>query len=132
MTYKLIVTAILLLTPALATPQTGLIGASEDKPMYVCSEKHSQPCASPPSAKYDPDPEYPEKAREEKVGATVVLWAIITTEGTASHIRVAKSAGQGFDEAAIDGVKRWRFDPGLYDGKPVPVMINIAVNFKPD
>ena len=98
--------------------------------MYVCSDKHGQPCASPPKALFSPDPDYPEGARQNNLSGTVVLWTIVTTEGTASNIKVAKSAGHGFDEAAIASVKRWKFEPGQYDGKPVAVKINIEVNFK--
>jgi len=98
--------------------------------MYVCSREHGQPCASAPRATYHPNPFYPEEARRQKLSGRVVLSTIITTEGTAANLRISKSAGHGFDEAAIECVKRWKFDPGLYDGKPVPVAMEMEVDFK--
>jgi TonB family protein len=110
--------------------QTGLIGTSE-KPMYVCTPTRGQPCAEPPRQVYSPDPDYPEEAQKEGLPGTVVLWTIITKEGKASNIRVRTAAGHGFDEAAIAALSRWKFDPATYEGKPVAVQINVAINFKP-
>jgi TonB family protein len=36
----------------------------------------------------------------------------------------------GLDEKAIEAVRLWRFEPGLKDGKPVPVEVSIEVNFR--
>jgi TonB family protein len=109
--------------------QTGIVGSSE-QPMYVCSKLHGQPCAEPPRETYAPDPD-PDEAKKAGLAGRVVLLAIITEEGKAQRIRVSTPAGHGFDEAAIDCVKRWKFDPGTYEGNPVPVLINLEFNFKP-
>jgi protein TonB len=42
---------------------------------------------------------------------------------------VVKTAGLGLDENAVAAVGSWGFKPGLKDGMPVPVMIDIEVNF---
>jgi outer membrane biosynthesis protein TonB len=36
----------------------------------------------------------------------------------------------GLDEKAIEAVQQWRFKPGYKDGRPVPVMANVEVNFR--
>jgi hypothetical protein len=36
----------------------------------------------------------------------------------------------GLDEKAVEAVKRYRFKPAMLQGKPVPVEVNIEVNFK--
>jgi protein TonB len=33
-------------------------------------------------------------------------------------------------EKAIEAVSRYRFKPAMKDGKPVPVMVNVEVNFR--
>jgi periplasmic protein TonB len=36
----------------------------------------------------------------------------------------------GLDEQAVNAVERWKFEPAKKDGQPVPVMINVEVNFR--
>jgi TonB family protein len=36
----------------------------------------------------------------------------------------------GLDEEAIKAVSRWKFAPGLVDGKPVSASISIMVQFQ--
>jgi protein TonB len=85
---------------------------------------------SAPRALSTPDPEFSEEARKNKWQGTVILYAIVGIDGRAHNVRVVRSLGMGLDEKAIEAVARdWRFDPGRKDGRPVPVEINIEVNF---
>jgi protein TonB len=36
----------------------------------------------------------------------------------------------GLDEKAVEAVKQYKFKPAMMQGKPVPVEINIEVNFQ--
>jgi TonB family protein len=83
-----------------------------------------------PKATYSPDPAYPEEARRAKYQACVVLWLVVDAEGSPQKIRIQQAAGMGLDEEAIEAVKQWRFEPATRNGQPVPVMINVEVNFR--
>jgi periplasmic protein TonB len=85
---------------------------------------------SAPKVLYDPDPEYSEEARKAKYQGTVVLWLVVSPDGHPQQIRVQRSLGMGLDEKAIEAVRQWRFEPAKKDGQPVPVMINVEVNFR--
>jgi periplasmic protein TonB len=85
---------------------------------------------SAPKVVYDPDPEYSEEARKAKYQGTVILWLVVSPEGKPQQIRVQRSLGMGLDEKAIEAVRNWRFEPAKKDGQPVPVMINVEVNFR--
>ena len=86
----------------------------------------------PPSAVYSPDPSYPAAPRRAGFQATVMLWLVVDTDGSPKRIRVQQSAGMGFDEAAIDMVKTWRFQPATRNGEPVPVEVMVETNFRLD
>ena len=85
---------------------------------------------SAPKVVYDPDPEYSEEARKAKYQGTVVLWLVVAPDGKPQQIKVQRSLGMGLDEKAIEAVRQWRFEPAKKDGQPVPVMINVEVNFR--
>jgi TonB family protein len=85
---------------------------------------------TPPRAIYHPDPEYSEEARQDKFQGTCVLRLIVGREGTPRDIKVTQSLGHGLDEKAIEAVKRWTFEPGQKDGKPVATVINVQVSFR--
>ena len=85
---------------------------------------------SAPKVTYAPDPEYSEEARKGKIEGVVVLWMIVTPEGTVRDVKVARSLGHGLDEKAIEAVKKWKFEPALKDGQPVAVQINVKCSFR--
>lgn len=83
-----------------------------------------------PKAIYDPEPEYSEEARRVKHQGVVILSVVVDQQGRARDIRVARSLGMGLDEKAMDAVKIWKFSPGMKDGIPVAVRVNIEVSFR--
>jgi TonB family protein len=85
---------------------------------------------SAPAVLYKIDPEYTEDAREAKYSGTVVLYIEVDPSGHAKNMRLVKGIGHGLDEKAIEAVNKWRFRPGMKDGKPVVVAAHIEVNFR--
>ena len=85
---------------------------------------------SSPRAIYDPDPEYSDEARKARYQGIVVLTLVVDPSGRAREIHVARALGMGLDEKAIAAVKQWRFAPGMKDGHPVAVQVNVEVNFR--
>jgi|SRR5579863_354984 len=89
------------------------------------------PCAAPPPrAVFAPDPAYSEEARKAHYDGTCVLWMIVGTDGRAHDIKVARQLGRGLDEKAIEAVKEWKFEPAMYQGKPVATKINVEITFR--
>jgi periplasmic protein TonB len=79
---------------------------------------------------YKVEPDYSDEARQARCHGTVVLGVIIDELGQPKHIRVLKPLGLGLDEKAMQAVERWRFSPGIKDGRPVCVAANVEVNFQ--
>jgi protein TonB len=83
-----------------------------------------------PGCLYCPQPQFSDEAVKAKYQGTVLLIAIITADGRATDIHIAKGLGLGLDEKAIEAVRTWRFRPALGpDGKPAAVRQTIEVTF---
>jgi TonB family protein len=75
-------------------------------------------------------PVYPPAAKQAGVTGLVRLSVVIGKDGRVDpNIRVEKSAGLLLDEAALDAVKRWVYQPTLLNGNPVEVATTVEVNF---
>jgi TonB family protein len=85
---------------------------------------------SAPVPVFRPEPEYSEEARKAKWQGAVMLSLVVDENGVPQDIKVVRSLGLGLDQKAIEAVQKWRFKPGLKDGKAVPVTANIEVNFR--
>jgi len=77
-------------------------------------------------------PEYPELARRARLEANVILQAIVYKDGTVGDITVLKCnrPNVGFEDAAINAVAQWRYQPATQGGKPVDVYFTIVVDFE--
>lgn len=76
------------------------------------------------------DPIYPEVARQSNLSGVVKLDVVIGTDGTVSQL-TALGGPEVLQQAAMDSVKWWRFQPYLVNGQAVPVQTTIAVEFRP-
>ena len=84
----------------------------------------------PPKVIHAPDPGYSEVARQKKVQGSVVLALIVDESGKPSTTIVTLPLGYGLDERALYAVRTWTFKPATFQDKPVPVGINVEVNFR--
>jgi protein TonB len=91
-------------------------------------------CVTPPMLARRVEPKYPKSALKQRVSATIVLNATVSTSGTVESISVKSSTtpGLGFEQAAIDAVKQWRYRPALIARKKVSAIWTIVVTFSQD
>jgi TonB family protein len=77
-------------------------------------------------------PQYTPEAMKARIQGTGILTAVIRTDGTPADVKMTKSVDTeyGLDKQAVDAISQWRFEPGLKDGKPVPVRVDIEVRFR--
>jgi protein TonB len=76
-------------------------------------------------------PRYPDVARVARIEGNVILQAVIDREGAVDEIQVLRSSqpGVGFEDAAIEAVAQWRYEPATQGGRPVEVYFTIVVDF---
>src|SRR5271165_1047619 len=74
------------------------------------------------------NPVYPPLARQARVSGTVVLRAIIGTDGSIENLTLV-SGHPMLAPAAIEAVKQWKYRPYLLNGNPIKVDTEVTVNF---
>ncbi|MEZ5566692.1 MAG: TonB family protein [Gammaproteobacteria bacterium] len=78
------------------------------------------------------EPRYPRIALARQVAGAVHVAFVVDRSGKPQDPRVVSSEPDDiFDEAALDAVKRWRFDPPRVNGIRQPVHTEIRLVFKP-
>jgi TonB family protein len=83
---------------------------------------------APPRKVKDASPVYPREAVESRSEGTVVLEALIDSEGNVTRVKVLRSVPL-LDQAAIDAVKQWKYEPTIVEGVGVPVVNTVSVTF---
>ena len=82
----------------------------------------------PPVKVRDVKPIYPAEAQAAGVQGVVILEVTIDTAGNIFEGRVLR--GQPLlDQAALDAVKQWQFQPTMLNNELVPVIMTVTVNF---
>jgi TonB family protein len=82
----------------------------------------------PPTRTQFAEPVYPPTARAAQVQGVVILEVVIGADGAVSNARVLRSIPL-LDQAALDAVRQWRYEPTLLNGVPTPVIMTATVNF---
>jgi TonB family protein len=77
----------------------------------------------------DVSPEWPDRARRAGLTGTVVLECVIDVDGHVQAVKVL-SGHRSLADAAAAAVRKWRYTPTEVDGKAVPVIMTISVNYR--
>lgn len=85
---------------------------------------------SAPQLIYAPDPEFSDEARRAKYQGVCVVSLVVDAQGNPQRVQVLRHLGMGLDEKALEAVRQYKFKPAMLQGKPVPVEVNIEVNFR--
>jgi TonB family protein len=83
-----------------------------------------------PRIDYQMQPAFTPEAGAAKVNGRVLLMFDVDTNGQATDIWVLRSLGFGLDKAAVDALRKYRFTPASYKGRPVETQLVIDINFK--
>lgn len=82
-----------------------------------------------PTAVFQPAPPYPYELKRTGVEGTVNVEFIVDAQGEVVHARVVSSTHTGFEEAAIVGVLKWKFRPGIKAGRKVNSRMLVPIRF---
>lgn len=83
-----------------------------------------------PTATERTPPSFPARARSLGQSGSVTLSFVVDIDGSTQDVHVVEAEPPGvFDDAAVDAVKTWRFEPGQFEGSPVAVRVRQTLRF---
>jgi TonB family protein len=88
-------------------------------------------CMNPiPGAKVnDVTPVYPQMAKIARIQGIVATEALIDKTGSLQNLRIVSTDNPLLNQATLDAVKQWRYEPGTCGGQPVELETLIEVSY---
>lgn len=84
-----------------------------------------------PQGGYQVRPSYPAAPRRLGIQGTTMLRVHVLADGRIGDVRVQESAGHPeLDDAAVDAVRRWRFEPARRGAEAIAMWVLLPVEFK--
>ena len=74
-------------------------------------------------------PLYPDRERRNSVKGRVVVVFVVNHEGKVVDPRIERSSNSSFDRPALNAIKKWRFTPGIKDGRKVRTRMRQPFSF---
>jgi TonB family protein len=75
------------------------------------------------------NPAYPMDLADYSISGPVVLRVIVDEKGKTRVVDIVTPMGFGLDQAAINAMNRWEYEPAKRDGVPVKVYVRVQFNF---
>jgi TonB family protein len=73
-------------------------------------------------------PRFPREAQDSGIAGVVLIEVSLNEAGVMTGARVLRSVPI-LDEAALDAVRNWHYEPTMMDGRAVPAKLTVTVNF---
>jgi TonB family protein len=91
-----------------------------------------QPGLVLPTLKSRIEPTYTTVALRGRITGTVTIEAVVLADGTVGQARIAQSldSKSGLDDQALGAAREWTFVAGMLNGRPVPVIVTIVLEFR--
>jgi TonB family protein len=77
------------------------------------------------------NPQYPEALKPYGITGSVLMHVIVDEKGKPTVSDIMEPAGFGLEQAAIDAVQQWEYEPARSNGTPVKVYFRVRINFSP-
>jgi periplasmic protein TonB len=76
-------------------------------------------------------PRYTDEAVRARAQGVITVECVVEPNGQCGDVRIARAFAPtfGLERQALEAARRWRFRPGMRDGQPVPVLVNLEIEF---
>lgn len=82
-----------------------------------------------PVPKVRAQPIYPHEMRQTGRSGEVLVEFIVDTSGVVQNAFAVHASDRGFEAAAVDAVRKWKFRPGYKSGRPVNTRMQVPIVF---
>jgi protein TonB len=86
-------------------------------------EKRPEPVAQVP-------PQYPPELRKARIEGLVTVAFVLNEDGRVEDPRVEASSRAEFEKPALEAIRKWRFRPGIKEGKAVRSFVRVPIRFR--
>lgn len=85
-----------------------------------------------PKAVHKTKPDYPSLAKQAGLEGTVYIRVLLDEDGGVMDAIVFKESGAnaGFEDAALNSAREWKFTPAIQNGRPIKIWVTIPFEFK--
>lgn len=124
--------------PPVAKPASAAPAPAITKPVTrqapASSAKTTEPSTQLPSADAaglnNKAPVYPMLSRKRKEQGTVWLLLLVSKDGLVTELKLKKTSGfDRLDQAALQAVKKWKFQPARKEGQPIDYWYELPLKF---
>lgn len=88
------------------------------------------PDDTPPKRIEGKPPSYPPMARKLGQQGRVTVSFVLTEDGVPTDLRIVESAGKILDEAVLESMASWRYEPAVKNGVKVRVRMTVRQSFR--
>jgi TonB family protein len=85
--------------------------------------------ARPPRAIRQSPPVYPYNLRRNNITGQVLVGFVVDTKGQVVNAVAIRSTSPAFNEAAVEAVLSWKFEPAMVDGRAVNTAMSVPMVF---
>ncbi len=103
----------------------GNIGSETDQGPYLASRRG----IIPPEILTSSTPDIPAVLGNVTLPVKVIVQAVILKDGKVGSVTVMNQGDPDFDQAAMNLIKTWTFQPGTLNGEPADIILDIPVSF---
>jgi len=74
-------------------------------------------------------PKYPAEAKANYEQGRVIVYAVVETDGSLSHLAIIQGAAPDLEAAALEAVRQWHYKPPTCIHKPIRMETSVNVDF---
>lgn len=97
-----------------------------------CQGPAGGPGATFPKVTHQVPPIYPFEIVKSGLEGSVMIGFVVNKEGDVRSPHIVQSNNPWFERPAIEALLKWRFEPGIQDGKPVNTRMRQRFSFRKD